>query len=88
MFDVVNTFVVIEINKGKMNTIAIDNPIKFVVPNLFFKFLMFLVFKLFINFYSVKVILILNYFLPLLMCRIFGHYLWINKALIFQNLYF
>ena len=43
MFDVVNTFVVIDINKGKINTIAIDKPIKFVVPNLFFKFLMFLV---------------------------------------------
>jgi len=45
MFEVVNTFVVIDISKGKINTIAIDKPIKFVVPNLFFKFLMFLVFN-------------------------------------------
>ena len=44
MFEVVNTFEVIDISKGKMNTITIDNPIKFVVPNLFFKFFMFLVF--------------------------------------------
>ena len=50
MFEVVSTFVVIDTIKGKINTIAIDNPIKFVVPNLFFKFLMFLVFKLVINY--------------------------------------
>jgi len=43
MFDVVNTFVVIDTIKGKINIITIDNPIKFVVPNLFFKFFMFLV---------------------------------------------
>ena len=43
MFEVVSTFVVIDTSKGKINTIAIVNPIKFVVPNLFFKFLMFLV---------------------------------------------
>ena len=51
MFEVVSTFEVIDTSKGKINTIAIDNPIKFVIPNLFFKFLMFLVFKLFINFF-------------------------------------
>ena len=45
MFEVVNTLLVIDINKGKINTIAIVSPIKFVVPNLFFKFLMFLVFS-------------------------------------------
>jgi len=50
MFEVVSTFVVIDTSKGKIITIAIDNPIKFVVPNLFFKFLMFLVFKLVINY--------------------------------------
>ena len=50
MFEVVSTFVVIDTSKGKINTIAIVNPIKFVVPNLFFKFLMFLVFKLVINY--------------------------------------
>jgi len=44
IFEVVNTFEVIDIIKGKIKNIAIDNPIKFVVPTLFFKFLMFLVF--------------------------------------------
>jgi len=50
MFDVVSTLLVIDTIKGKINTITIDKPIKFVVPNLFFKFLMFLVFKLVINY--------------------------------------
>ena len=43
MFEVVNTFVVIDTSKGKIIAIAIDKPIKFVDPNLFFKFLMFLI---------------------------------------------
>ena len=34
MFEVVNTLVVIDISKGKINTIAIDNPI-FVVLSKF-----------------------------------------------------
>jgi len=42
IFEVVNTFEVIDISKGKINTIAIDNPI-FVVLSNFFKFFMFLV---------------------------------------------
>jgi len=42
MFDVVSTLVVIDTSKGKIKSIAIDKPIKFVVPNLFFKFFMFL----------------------------------------------
>jgi hypothetical protein len=37
MFDVVNTFEVIDTSKGKINTIAIDNP-AFVVLSNFFKF--------------------------------------------------
>ena len=49
MFDVVNTLVVIEINKGKINTIAIDKP-AFVVLSNFLMFFIILGFKLFINF--------------------------------------
>ena len=37
MFDVVNTFEVIDTSKGKINTIAIDNP-TFVVVSIFLKF--------------------------------------------------
>jgi len=37
MFDVVNTFEVIDTSKGKINTIAIDNP-TFVVLSNFLKF--------------------------------------------------
>tara|TARA_R110001606_G_scaffold69000_1_gene157675 strand:- start:286 stop:459 length:174 start_codon:yes stop_codon:yes gene_type:complete len=48
MFEVVNTFEVIDISKGKINTIAIDKP-TFVVLSNFLMFFMFLVFKLFIN---------------------------------------
>ena len=48
MFEVVNTFVVIEISKGKINTIAINNP-TFVVLSNFFNVFIILGFKLFIN---------------------------------------
>ena len=58
MFEVVNTLVVIEISKGKINTITIDNP-NFVVLSNFLNVFIILGFKLFINFYGVKIILIL-----------------------------
>ena len=58
MFDVVSTLVVIEISKGKINTIAIDNP-NFVVLSNFLNVFIILGFKLFINFYGVKIIVIL-----------------------------
>ena len=60
MFDVVNTLLVIDTSKGKINIIAIVSPIKFVVPNLFFKFLIIFDFYLFINFYGVKIIFFLD----------------------------
>ena len=58
MFEVVNTFVVIEISKGKINTITIDKP-TFVVLSNFLNVFIILGFKLFINFYGVKIIVIL-----------------------------
>ena len=58
IFDVVNTLVVIDTSKGKINTITIDNP-TFVVLSNFLNVLIIFCFKLFINFYGVKVILIL-----------------------------
>ena len=48
MFDVVNTLVVIDTSKGKINTIAIDNP-TFVVLSNFLNVFIILGFKLFIN---------------------------------------
>ena len=58
IFDVVNTLVVIETIKGKINSITIDSP-TFVVLSNFFKFFIILGFKLFICFYGVKIILFL-----------------------------
>ena len=58
MFEVVNTFVVIEISKGKINTITIDKPTFVVLSNFLIVFII-LYFKLFINFYGVKIIVIL-----------------------------
>tara|TARA_R110000751_G_scaffold207596_1_gene311445 strand:+ start:624 stop:758 length:135 start_codon:yes stop_codon:yes gene_type:complete len=43
MFDVVNTFEVIDTSKGKINTIAIDNPTFVVLSN----FLMFFIISIF-----------------------------------------
>ena len=59
MFEVVNTLVVIETSKGKINTIAIDNP-TFVVLSNFLNVFIILCFKLFINFYGVKIIFFLD----------------------------
>ena len=47
MFEVVNTLVVIEISKGKINTIAIDNPTFVVLSNFLNVFIIYWVFKLF-----------------------------------------
>jgi len=58
MFEVVNTLVVIDISKGKINTIAIDNP-TFVVLSKFLNVFIIFDFYLFINFYGVKIILFL-----------------------------
>ena len=58
IFDVVNTFEVIDTSKGKINTIAIDNPI-FVVLSNFLNVFIILSFYLFVNFYGVNIILIL-----------------------------
>ena len=49
MFDVVNTLVVIDTSKGKINTITIDKP-TFVVLSNFLNVFIILGFKLFINF--------------------------------------
>ena len=43
MFDVVNTFEVIDTSKGKINTITTDNP-TFVVLSIFFKFFIISIF--------------------------------------------
>ena len=43
MFDVVNTFEVIDTSKGKINTIATDNPTFVVLSN----FLMFFIISIF-----------------------------------------
>ena len=59
MFEVVNTLVVIEISKGKINTITIDKP-TFVVLSNFLNVFIILGFKLFINFYGVKIIFFLD----------------------------
>ena len=58
MFDVVNTLPVIDMSKGKINTITIDNPTFVVLSNFLIVFII-LCFKLFINFYDVKVTVIL-----------------------------
>ena len=49
IFDVVNTLPVIDISKGKINTIAIDNPIFVVLSNFLNVFIIYWVFKLVIN---------------------------------------
>tara|TARA_B110000027_G_scaffold8996_1_gene7994 strand:- start:251 stop:403 length:153 start_codon:yes stop_codon:yes gene_type:complete len=45
MFDVVNTFEVIDISKGKINTIAIDNPTFVVLSNFLNVFIIYCVFN-------------------------------------------
>ena len=77
IFDVVSTFVVIDISKGKINTIAIDKP-TFVVLSNFLNVFIIYNFNLFICFYGVKIILILIlckfiliYFTFIMQCTIF-----------------
>ena len=53
IFDVVNTLLVIDISKGKINTIAIDNPTFVVLSNFLNVFIIF-DFYLFINFIIVS----------------------------------
>ena len=45
IFDVVNTLLVIDISKGKINTIAIDNPTFVVLSNFLNVFIIYWVFK-------------------------------------------
>ena len=45
MFEVVNTLIVIDTNKGSIIVVAITNPIKFVVPMFAIKFLIILNFS-------------------------------------------
>ena len=52
MFEVVSTLLVIDTIKGKINSIAIDKPIKFVVPNLFLNFSCFYLFSMLINIFK------------------------------------
>ena len=59
IFDVVSTLVVIDTSKGKIKTIAMDNP-TFVVLSNFLNVFIILGFKLFINFiflvYNISII--------------------------------
>ena len=76
MFEVVSTFVVIEISKGKINTIAIDNPTFVVLSNFLNVFIIF-DFYLFIN---LMYLLLLN-------CRRLGFCLFFSQLIKLANQY-